>query len=151
MIEPRWLSVEDVIRLHSMQILEFGGSAGIRDYGLLEGAVMRPRNRYYHGELHTVVDLAVAYASALNANHPFVDGNKRVSFHSLLVFLRLDGLRLEAPPSEATETMRTLAAGRVSEADVSTPFGRPTTTAPRDQPRRQAARLATASRPPRSG
>lgn len=119
MTEPRWLAVEDVIRLHSMQIEEFGGSAGIRDYGLLEAAVMRPRHRYHYGELHTIVDLAVAYASALNANHPFLDGNKRVSFHSLLVFLRLHGLSLEASPTEATETMLALAAGRSSEREVS--------------------------------
>lgn len=119
MTEPRWLAVEDVIRLHSMQIEEFGGSAGIRDYGLLEAAAMRPRHRYHYGELHTIVDLAVAYASALNANHPFLDGNKRVSFHSLLVFLRLHGLRLEVEGSEATEIMIALASGRVYEAEVS--------------------------------
>lgn len=118
-MEPRWLSVEEVIRLHAMQIAEFGGSAGIRDYSLLEAAVMRPRQRYHSGELHTIVDLAVAYAAALNANHPFVDGNKRIGFHSLLVFLRLHGLRLEARASEATEVMLGLAAGQISERDVS--------------------------------
>src|ERR1700728_1193529 len=98
-MQARWLSVADVVRLHAMQRVEFGGSAGIRDYGLLEAAVMRPRQRYQYGELHTIVELAVAYASALNANHPFIDGNKRAGLHSLLVFLRLHGLRLEAPAS----------------------------------------------------
>jgi death-on-curing protein len=105
-------------RLHALQIDEFGGTAGIRDSGLLESAVMRPRQRYHYGELKTIVDLAVAYAAALSSNHPFVDGNKRVAFHAMLVFLRLHGLALQAAAGEATERMLALAAGRASEAEL---------------------------------
>ena len=118
MIEPRWLSVDEIIRLHSIQLAEFGGAAGIRDRNLLEAAVVRPRQRYHYGELGTIVDIAAAYATALNANHSFIDGNKRVSFHALLVFLRLHGLLLNALPSEATEIILGLAAGQVREADL---------------------------------
>src|SRR3712207_6162485 len=118
MIEPRWFSVEDVIRLHAIQLAAFGGRPGIRDHNLLDSAVNRPKQRFYYGELRSLVDIAVAYATALNANHPFVDGNKRVSFHALLVFLRLHGLMLTAPGTEATEIMLALAAGRASEADL---------------------------------
>lgn len=118
MIEPRWLSVNDVVRLHAMQLAEFGGRLGIRDRNLLESAVNRPRQRFHYGELRNLVDIAVAYATALNANHPFVDGNKRVSFHALLVFLRLHGLMLSAPAPDAAEVMLAVAAGRASEADL---------------------------------
>jgi death-on-curing protein len=118
MIDPRWLSVDDVIRLHAMQLAEFGGRAGIRDENLLGGAVARPRQRYYYGELRTIVDIAAAYATALSANHPFIDGNKRVSFHAALVFLRLHGLSLHAPANEATKMMLALAAGHATEAEV---------------------------------
>ena len=117
MIQPRWLSVDDVIRLHAMQLAEFGGRAGIRDENLLGAAVARPRQRYHYGELQTIVDIAAAYATALNANHPFIDGNKRVSFHAALVFLRLHGLCLQATGTEATEMVLALAAGHVREAD----------------------------------
>ncbi len=117
MIEPRWLSVHEVIRLHAMQLAEFGGRAGIRDEGLLGSAVARPRQRYHYGELETIVDIAVAYVTALNANHPFIDGNKRVSFHAALVFLRLHGLSLQATATEATEMVLALAAGHAREAN----------------------------------
>ena len=115
MIEPRWLSVEDVIRLHAMQLAEFGGRAGIRDENLLGAAVTRPRQRYHYGELKTIANIAAAYATALNANHPFIDGNKRVSFHAALVFLRLHGLSLQATATAATEMMLALAAGHARE------------------------------------
>ena len=118
MIEPRWLSVDDTLRLHALQLVVFGGRAGIRDRSLLESAVIRPKQRFYYGELQTLVDIAVGYAAALNANHPFIDGNKRVSFHALLVCLRLHGLMLAAPATEATEIMQALAAGRAVEADL---------------------------------
>lgn len=119
MTEPRWLTVDEVRRLHALQIDECGGSPGIRDAGLLESAVLRPRQRYHYGELKTIVDLAVAYATALSGNHPFVDGNKRVAFHAMLVFLRLHGLALKATAGEATEMMLALASGRASEAELS--------------------------------
>jgi death-on-curing protein len=117
MTEPRWLTVEEVRRLHALQINEFGGTQGIRDAGPLESAVLRPRQRYHYGELKMIVDLAVACAVALSGNHPFLDGNKRVAFHAMLVFLRLHGLALKATPGEATEMMRALASGHASEAE----------------------------------
>ena len=64
------------------------------------------------------VSIAVAYATALRANHPFIDGDKRVAFHAMLVFLRLHGLMLTATAAEATERMLALAAGHASEAEL---------------------------------
>lgn len=115
MTEPRWLSVAEISRLHRLQIHFFGGSPGTRDAGLLESAAVRPRQRYHYGELAAIPELAAAYAVALSANHPFIDGNKRVAFHSLLVFLRLNGLVLRVQEQEATNQMLALAAGQSSE------------------------------------
>ena len=118
MIEPRWLSVDEVLHLHALQISEFGGTPGLRDINLLEAAVMRPRQRFHYGELKSIVELAVAYAIALSTNHPFIDGNKRVAFHSLLVFLRFHGLILDALANEAAHMMIGLAAGTVAESQL---------------------------------
>jgi len=118
MSEPRWLSVSEVLQLHAMQVHKFGGATGVRDYGLLESAVMRPRQRYQYGELRTLVEVDAAYAAALSANHAFVDGNKRVAFFALVVFLRLHGMVLKAPAEQATEMMLGLAAGTRSETDL---------------------------------
>jgi len=118
MSEPRWLSVSEVLQLHAMQIHKFGGATGVRDYGLLESALMRPRQRYQYGELRTLVEVDAAYAAALSANHAFVDGNKRVAFLALVVFLRLHGMVLKAPAEQATEMMLGLAAGTRSETDL---------------------------------
>lgn len=79
---------------------------------------MRVRHRFFYGELTTIPELAVGYATAVSANHPFVDGNKRVSFHCLLVFLRLHGFALTAEPEEATEMMLSLAAKKLDEAEL---------------------------------
>lgn len=118
MTEPQWLTIDQVLWLHELQIREFGGSLGIRDFGLLESALSRVRQRFHYGELLSIPELAVAYAVAINANHPFLDGNKRVGFHCLLVFLPLHGLALDADPSDATTAMLNLAAGRLSEREL---------------------------------
>src|SRR5260370_13886777 len=85
--EPKWLIYEQIIAIHSRQLRRFGGSAGLRDDGLLRSAIERPINKwhYEHAELST---LAAAYAFGLAKNHAFVDGNKRIAFMTMLIFLR---------------------------------------------------------------
>lgn len=92
----------------------FGGPAGLRDAGLLESALDRPRNRwaYEQGDLPM---LAAAYAFGIARNHPFVDGNKRTAFAAMMVFLRINGVRFAPPPPEATAIVLDLAAGLVGE------------------------------------
>jgi prophage maintenance system killer protein len=109
MIGPRWLSVDDIVHLHAMQIAEFGGHPGIRDPNLLDSAVNRPRQRFFYGELHSLVDTAVAYATALNANHPFLDGNKACKLS------RAAGL----PPSEWPPLERPWNRGHCNHAGLS--------------------------------
>ncbi len=99
--------------LHARTLALEGGAEGVRDAGLLESALIRPRNRFHYEGVDDVSALAATYAVALSANHPFTDGNKRTAFLCLTLFLRLNGRRLVAGQVEAARTMFALAAGRL--------------------------------------
>jgi death-on-curing protein len=117
MSEPIWLEFSEIIDMHAEQLALFGGAGGIRDEGMLESALARPRNRWAYGETSLAV-LAAVYAFALAKNHPFVDGNKRAAFHALVVFLRLNDVKFRPDPAEATAIILDLAAGEVSEESL---------------------------------
>jgi death on curing protein len=112
--EPRWLDTTIVLDVHAEQLALFGGADGIRDLGLLESALARPINKYGYGE-SDLAALAAAYAFGIARNHPFVDGNKRAAFASIIVFLGLNGFDLDAPQAEATAIILGLAAGDITE------------------------------------
>ena len=114
MTEPIWLDLDIVIDMHSEQLAMFGGPDGIRDLGMLESALSRPQNRWHCGETD-MASPGAAYAFGLAHNHPFVDGNKRIAFHALVVFLRLNGIAFAPPPAEATAMILSLAASEVGE------------------------------------
>ena len=114
---PRWLKPEQVKVIHERQLARFGGPAGIRDEGALESALARPINRWeYEGS--ELPELAAAYAFGLARNHPFVDGNKRIAFLAMALFLRRNGVRFSPDQAEATAIMLSLAAGEVNEAGL---------------------------------
>ena len=92
-----FLSVDEVLAIHDRLITRFGGLAGVRDPGLLESALFRPRTGYYAG----LEEMAAALFESLLMNHPFVDGNKRVAFFATDVFLRLNGWFLQVQPEPA--------------------------------------------------
>jgi len=115
MTEPRWLTVEHVKVIHERQLSRFGGPPGIRDEGALESALMRPVNRW-HYEGSELADLAASYAYGLARNHSFVDGNKRVAFMAMTVFLRLNGIAFRPEQAHATAMFVALAAGEIEEA-----------------------------------
>ncbi len=116
MKEPEWLLRSAVELAHDSQIAKYGGSTGLRDEGLLESALARPRNLHAYGE-EDLCALAAAYAFGIARNHPFVDGNKRTAFAAAALFLVLNG-RPVAPDREATvEAMLALAAGQRDEAE----------------------------------
>jgi death-on-curing protein len=117
MSEPRWLTDREVRVAHERQLVRFGGPAGIRDAGALESALMRPVNRWHYGETDLAA-LAAAYGFGLARNHAFIDGNKRIAFVALLLFLRLNGIRFAPDPAEATSIIVSLAAGEVDEAGL---------------------------------
>jgi death-on-curing protein len=114
MTEPRWLDVHIVVDFHAEQLALFGGPEGIRDLGLLESALARPQNKYAYGETDFAA-LAAAYGFGIARNHPFVDGNKRTALASMIVFLNLNKLDLDAPQDAATAIVLASAAGEIGE------------------------------------
>jgi death-on-curing protein len=117
MSEPIWLDVDEVIDMHAEQLATFGGPEGVRDHGLLESAVLRPVNQWHYGQTDMAA-LAAAYAFGLARNHAFVDGNKRIAFHAMMVFLRNNDIAFAPDPAQATEIILSLAAGEVSEESL---------------------------------
>ena len=115
MTEPRWLSIVHILAIHTDQIQAHGGSLGIRDRGLLESALQRPRNRLLHDSGSDLAELAAAYGFGISANHPFVDGNKRVAFQATYLFLGLNRFRIEAPEEEVVSLILALASGELEE------------------------------------
>ena len=118
--EPRWLLITVVLAAHRALIAEHGGVDGVRDRGLLESSLARPRNLFaYSGGEVSLFDLAASCAYGLAKNHCFVDGNKRIAFTAALTFLGLHGYRLEASREESVRTFLRLAEGEISEAELS--------------------------------
>jgi death-on-curing protein len=117
MTEPEWLDVDIVIDFHAEQLALFGGPDGIRDLGLLHSALARPVNKFAYGETDLAA-LAAAYGFGIARNHPFIDGNKRTALASMIVFLGLNRMDLDAPQEEATAMVLSLAAGELDEATL---------------------------------
>jgi len=116
--EPKWLTYDQVVAIHSRQLRRFGGAPGLRDDGLLRSAIERPVNKWHYEESE-LPELAAAYAFGLAKNHAFVDGNKRIAFMSMMIFLRKNGIRFAPDPAHATKIILSLAAGEVSEESLS--------------------------------
>ncbi len=118
--EPQWLLITVVLATQRTLIAEFGGVEGVRDRGLLESSLARPRNLFaYSGGEVSVFDLAASYAYGLAKNHCFVDGNKRIAFTAAMAFLDLHGYRLEASREDSVLTFLHLAEGEISEEELS--------------------------------
>ena len=115
MNEPRWLALVHILAVHSDQIQAHGGSLGLRDRGLLESALERPRNRYHYDPASDLPSLGASYGFGIAKNHPFVDGNKRVAFQAMYLFLGLNGLRIDASEEEVVTTILSLASGDLDE------------------------------------
>ncbi len=115
MKEPEWLSKDLMLAIHDEQLAEHGGGTGVRDVGLLESALERPRNRFAYDAAADLATLAAAYAFGLARNPPFIDGNKRTSFVAAEVFLDLNGMILTASDEDCVLTMLRLAAGEIED------------------------------------
>jgi death on curing protein len=113
----RWVRVDVVHAIHDCQLAEHGGLPGLRDEGMLESALARPRNQAAYGKPDAAA-LAAAYAFGLVRNHPFADGNKRTGWVVARVFLADNGFRLQFDPADAVRTVEALAAGKLSEAEL---------------------------------
>ena len=118
MNEPRWILRDALILLHSETLAEHGGATGLPDTGRLDAAPARPQQIFAYETGVDLAKLAAAYAGWQRAI-PFVDGNKRVAFVAMGLFLHLNGFRLTAGPVDATCVMLEVAAGSLSEDDLS--------------------------------
>ena len=118
MTEPRWLALVHVLAIHTDQVQAHGGAVGLRDRALLESALERPRNRYHYEPESDLASLAAAYGFGIARNHPFTDGNKRVAFQAMYLFLGLNGFRIEASEEEVVATILALAKGDLDEPSL---------------------------------
>ena len=111
-----WIDPRVIHAVHEEQLAEHGGATGVRDEGLLESAMARPRNLAAYGTPDAAA-LAAAYGFGLARNHPFIDGNKRSAFVAVELFLALNGFDLDAGDADCVVVMLALAAGTLEEAE----------------------------------
>lgn len=116
MKEPIWVRKDVLLALHERLLAEHGGSAGVRDDGLLDSALGRPQNLFAY-EKPTIFDLAAAYACGIIKNHPFVDGNKRSGFMAAYLFLGRNGVELTAAENDVVFKTVAVAAGKLSDRE----------------------------------
>ena len=117
MTEPKWLTTQIIAAIHDEQLAMHGGSAGLRDAGLLESALDRPKNKWAY-ESAQLPELAAAYGYGIARNHPFIDGNKRTSLLAIYTFLGVNGIDFVVPEADAAAMILALAAGEVSEESL---------------------------------
>lgn len=115
---PKWLTTAIVTAIHDEAIYEFGGLAGVRDIGLLESALDRPRNRLAYEPSTTLFELAASLCVGLTKNHPFTDGNKRTALLATRAFLFLNEYALEPGEEDEVLTMVAVADGSLSETEL---------------------------------
>ena len=118
--EPLWLRRAWVDALHFQQLKRFGGLFGVRDDGAIESALARARNQWEYAEERDIAALAAAYGFGLTRSHGYSDGNKRIGFMAMAVFLDLNGRELDAPEPEVVQVMVGVASGEISEPELAT-------------------------------
>ena len=114
--EPRWLTLELVLGIHTLSIERFGGTHGVRDEGLLASGIARAPNRFAYAPDTSMFQLAAAYAFGIARNHPFLDGNKRTAVASAVTFLGLNDWSFTGTEAEVVVATLALAAGDWDEA-----------------------------------
>ncbi len=118
MKKPIWLDRLIVEAIHFDQVRVHGGLSGIRDENALESALAGPLNRWAYDSGSDLTELAAAYGYGLVSSHPFSDGNKRVGFLAMYVFLGSNGLEIEADETEVVDLIVAVASGRCSEKEL---------------------------------
>jgi death on curing protein len=118
-VEPRFLTLEEVVSLHREQIEHYGGSPGVRDWGLLKSAVAMPAATFGGQYLHSdLFEMAAAYLFHLVQNHPFIDGNKRVGAMAADVFLELNDVQLTATEDAYAELVLSVARSESQKSTI---------------------------------
>ncbi len=117
---PKFLLYCEVIAINQRQVERFGGTAGVRDTGLLDSALAQPQATFGGELLHpTIHEQAAAYLFHLAKNHPFIDGNKRTAFAVMLTFLELNGYQINISLAEAYTLVMQVATGEMSKEQLS--------------------------------
>ena len=115
----RYLSIHEVLALHERIAAQSGGGIGLRDLGLLESALAQPRQSFGGADLYpSLIEKAVALGFSLIANHPFVDGNKRVGHAAMEIFLVLNGQEIDANVDEQERVVLAVAAGEMTREQL---------------------------------
>jgi death on curing protein len=114
--EPLWIEVRDVVAIHGRVLAIHGGANGLRDAGLLESVLARPRQHYVYSKSAEIVQMAGLYTAGIVRNHPFFDGNKRVGFVAGILLLELNGFEFSASEEDAAQQVMALAAGTLDES-----------------------------------
>lgn len=115
----KYLTTDQVVRLHKVLIETSGGSSGIRDEGMLDSAVKLPLQTFdYCERFPSILDKATRLAYGLIKNHPFVDGNKRIATHAMLIFLSLNGMMLSYEDEELIDIILKVASSQANERDL---------------------------------
>jgi len=118
-VQPLFLSVDRVLRLHDMQLRLFGGADGVRDLGLLESAIGNAEATFGGEFLHQdLFEMAAAYLYGICRNHPFVDGNKRTAVTSALVFLEINDIWVESNDDELYALVIATAEARADKSEI---------------------------------
>ena len=113
------LSKHQIFLIHEQLIAETGGSSGLRDEGMLDSALNAPFQSFGGEDVYpSLQQKAARLCFGLVKNHPFVDGNKRIGAHAMLVFLALNGIELQHSQSELSDVILQLAAGEIEAADL---------------------------------
>jgi death-on-curing protein len=118
--EPRWLDRLVVDAMHFDQLQRHGGAFGIKDENALESALARARHRWVYEPNSDLCALAAAYGYGFARSHAYTDGNKRIAFMAMYVFLAVNGQEIVAPEPEIVQLMRDVAAGTCDESTLAT-------------------------------
>ena len=114
--EPVWIDERDVLAVHDLLLASHGGLPGVRDHGLLESALARPRQHYSYSESVDIIEMAALYTIGIVQNHPFADGNKRAGFIAGAMFLELNGFDFLASEEDVIQAVFALAASDLDDA-----------------------------------
>lgn len=118
MTEPVWVERIVIDAVHLDQLREHGGLPGIRDENALESVLMRARNKWIYDSVEDFASLAAAHGFGLATSHPYRDGNKRIAFLAMVIFLGLNEWDLDASEAEVVQTILALADHRCSEVEL---------------------------------
>jgi death-on-curing protein len=118
-VEPLFLTLDEVVAIHRDQVERYGGSHGVRDWGLLQSSIAMPAATFGGQYLHSdLPEMAAAYLFHIVQNHPFIDGYKRVGAVAANVFLLLNGVQFVADEDEFANLVLSVACGQCSKSAI---------------------------------